>query len=44
MSSFIQKFKDLFTKPDGEDHRIIEKWKKESDEADRIKELHTTVS
>jgi len=40
MSSLIQKFKDLFTKPDGEDHRIIEKWKKESDEADRIKELH----
>jgi len=40
MGNFIQKFKDLFTKPDGEDHRIIEKWKKESDEADRIKELH----
>ena len=40
MSSLIQKFKDLFTKPDEDDHRIIEKWKKETDEADRIKELH----
>jgi hypothetical protein len=40
MSSLIQKFKDLFTKPDKDDHYIIEKWKKESDEADRIKELH----
>ena len=38
--SFIQKFKDLFIKPDEEDHRIIEKWKKEADEADRLKELH----
>ena len=38
--SFIQKFKELFTKPDEDDHRIIEKWKKETDEADRIKELH----
>jgi hypothetical protein len=36
----IQKFKDLFFKPDADDHRIIEKWKKESDEADRLKELH----
>jgi len=30
----------MFFKPDGDDHRIIEKWKKESDEADRLKELH----
>ena len=36
----IQKFKDMFFKPDGDDHRIIEKWKKETDEADRLKELH----
>ena len=36
----IQKFKDLFFKPDGDDHRIIEKWKKETEEADRLKELH----
>ena len=36
----IQKFKDMFFKPDGDDNRIIEKWKKESDEADRLKELH----
>jgi len=36
----IQKFKDVFFKPDEDDHRIIEKWKKESDETDRLKELH----
>ena len=36
----IQKFKDLFFKPDESDHYIIEKWKKEADEADRLKELH----
>ena len=40
MSSLIQKFKDLFTKPDKDDHYIIEKWKKETEEADRLKELH----
>ena len=40
MSSFIQKFKDLFMKPDIDDHYIIEKWRKETEEADRIKELH----
>jgi len=40
MSSLIQKFKELFTKPDIDDHYIIEKWKKETEEADRIKELH----
>ena len=40
MSSLIQKFKDLFTKPDKDDHYIIEKWKKETDEEDRLKELH----
>ena len=36
----IQKFKDVFFKPDGDDHRIIEKWKKETEQADRLKELH----
>ncbi len=36
----IQKFKDMFFKPDEDDHYIIEKWKNETDEADRIKELH----
>ena len=41
MASFLQKFKDLFSlKPDKDDHYIIEKWKKEADEADRLKELH----
>ena len=38
--SLIQKFKDLFLKPDKDDHYIIEKWKREVDEADRLKELH----
>ena len=36
----IQKFKDVFFKPDEDDHRIIEKWKKETEQADRLKELH----
>ena len=36
----IQKFKDLFFKPDISDQERIERWKKEVDEADRLKELH----
>ena len=36
----FKKFKELFFKPDVDDHYIIEKWKKETEEADRIKELH----
>ena len=36
----IQKFKDIFIKADKDDHYIIEKWKREVDEADRLKELH----
>ena len=40
MGSFIQKFKELFVKPDKDDHRIIEKWKKETEEEDRRKDLH----
>ena len=38
--SIFKKVKEFFFKPDVDDHYIIEKWKKESDEADRIKELH----
>ena len=36
----IHKFKDMFFKPDVDDHYIIDKWKKETEEADRRKELH----
>ena len=36
----IQKFKDLFFKPDVSDQERIDRWKIEVDEADRIKELH----
>ena len=40
MASFIQKFKDLFFKPDTSDQERIDRWRKEVDEADRLKELH----
>ena len=40
MGSFIQKFKEFFFKPDVDDHYIIEKWKKETEEEDRRKDLH----
>ena len=40
MGSFIQKFKDLFFKPDISDQDRIDRWHKEVDEADRLKELH----
>ena len=36
----IQKFKDLFFNPDISDQERIERWKREVDEADRLKELH----
>ena len=36
----LKKIKNLFFKPDIDDHYIIEKWRKETDQADRIKELH----
>ena len=36
----IQKFKDMFMKPDVSDQERIDRWKTEVDEADRIKELH----
>ena len=37
---FFKNVKEFFIKPDVDDHYIIEKGKKETDEADRIKELH----
>ena len=40
MASFIQKFKDLFLKPDTSDQERIDRWRREVDEADRLKELH----
>ena len=40
MASFIQKFKDLFFKPDISDQERMERWKKEIAEADRLKSLH----
>ena len=36
----IQKFKDMFFKPDVSDQERIDRWKHEVDEADRLKELH----
>lgn len=38
--SLIQKFKDLFFKPDVSDQERVDRWKNEVDEADRLKELH----
>ena len=40
MASFIQKFKDLFFKPDISDQERMERWKKEIAEAARLKSLH----
>ena len=36
----IQKFKNIFMKPDVSDQERIERWKTEVDETDRLKELH----
>ena len=36
----IKKFKDLFFKPDVSDQERIDRWHKEVDQADRLKELH----
>ena len=36
----IQKFKNLFTKPDTSDEERIERWKNEIGETDRLKDLH----
>ena len=38
--SLFKNIKEFFFKPDVDDHYIIEKWKKEADEANRLKELH----
>ena len=38
--SLIQKFKNIFMKPDVSDQERIERWKTEVDEKDRLKELH----
>ena len=40
MSDLIQKFKDMFFKPDVSDQERVDRWKNEVDEADRLKELH----
>ena len=40
MASFIQKFKDLFFKPDTSDQERVDRLRKEVDETDRLKELH----
>ena len=36
----IQKFKDMFFQPDVSDQERIDRWHKEIEEADRLKELH----
>ena len=36
----IKKFKDLFFKPDASDQERLDRWRREVDEADRLKELH----
>ena len=38
--SLIQKFKNIFMKPDVSDQERIERLKTEVDEKDRLKELH----
>ena len=40
MANLIQKFKNLFTKPDTSDEERIERWKNEIGETDRLKDLH----
>ena len=36
----IQKFKDVFFKPNVSDQERIDRWHREVEEADRLKELH----
>jgi hypothetical protein len=36
----IQKFKDVFFQPDVSDQERIDRWHREVEEADRLKELH----
>ena len=38
--SFIKKFWNFLNKPDPSDQERIDKWHKEAEEADRLKELH----
>jgi len=40
MVKFFGRFIDFLTGPDDDDHYIIEKWKKEADEENRLKDLH----
>ena len=40
MASIIQKFKDMFFKPNVSDQERIDRWHREVEEADRLKELH----
>ena len=40
MIKFIGRFIDFLTLPDEDDHYIIEKWRKEADEENRLKALH----
>ena len=40
MSSIIQKFKDLFFKPDLSDQERIDRWHKEAGEEERLEALH----
>ena len=40
MVNILEKFKNFF-KPSKDDLRIVERWKKESDEANRLKDLHS---
>jgi len=40
VASFIQRFKDFFFQPSISDQERIDRWHKEVDEADRLKELH----
>lgn len=40
MIKFIGRFIDFLTVPDEDDHYIIEKWRKQADEENRLKELH----
>ena len=40
MSNLIDKFVSMFKKPDTSDQERIDRWRREVDEADRLKELH----
>ena len=42
--SLFKKFKDMFFKPDMDDHYIIDKWKKETEEAPEVEKTHGKFS